>query len=293
MSNNGEYVDITNTSNYNINSNYITIANLNPFRYRSYYYDTETGLYYLNSRYYDPQTGRFINADSIENININSLNGINLYIYCSNNPIKFTDTEGSNWLTDLWNKTKSFFKKSWDIIIGSILSIGLVVGGIALTIFTAGSFANIGSLMIGAGLGGFIGGLQSKLDGNSYWGGYLGGFVSGGFAAGLDAFLGPIGAFIGGAVGNFTGTIISDSINSKVMDSNYWLNIFADSLLSGLVSMGGYYFGELSKLFNVSNLREIFAATTIWAEFATSYMFEKIKFYLQDIIFNIRKKIWF
>ena len=39
------------------------IANVNPYRYRGYYYDIETGLYYLQSRYYDPETGRFINAD--------------------------------------------------------------------------------------------------------------------------------------------------------------------------------------------------------------------------------------
>ena len=41
-----------------------TAARYNPFRYRGYYYDSETGFYYLNSRYYDPETGRFINADT-------------------------------------------------------------------------------------------------------------------------------------------------------------------------------------------------------------------------------------
>ena len=48
---------VTNASGY-------TIGTQNPFRYRGYYYDTETGLYYLNSRYYDPEVGRFINADA-------------------------------------------------------------------------------------------------------------------------------------------------------------------------------------------------------------------------------------
>ena len=42
-----------------------TLADINPIRYRGYYYDTETGLYYLQSRYYDPETGRFINADDV------------------------------------------------------------------------------------------------------------------------------------------------------------------------------------------------------------------------------------
>ena len=69
------------------------IGTLNPFRYRGYYYDTETGLYYLNSRYYDPQTGRFINADSIIGAN-GDIIGYNMFAYCSNNPIVFCDKTG-------------------------------------------------------------------------------------------------------------------------------------------------------------------------------------------------------
>ena len=55
------------------------IANLNPFRYRGYYYDTETGLYYLQSRYYDPQTGRFLNADGMTDGGAGLL-GFNLFM---------------------------------------------------------------------------------------------------------------------------------------------------------------------------------------------------------------------
>ena len=55
------------------------IGNLNPIRYRSYYYDTETGLYYLQTRYYDPELGRFISQDSIEYADYESVNGLNLY----------------------------------------------------------------------------------------------------------------------------------------------------------------------------------------------------------------------
>ncbi|HBL84814.1 MAG: hypothetical protein A2Y17_01510 [Clostridiales bacterium GWF2_38_85] len=63
-----------------------TIGVINPFRYRSYYYDSETGFYYLNSRYYDPQVGRFINADGLLGAN-QDLAGYNLFAYCSNNPV--------------------------------------------------------------------------------------------------------------------------------------------------------------------------------------------------------------
>ena len=76
------------------------IANLNPFRYRGYYYDTETGLYYLNSRYYDPQTGRFINADGLLGAN-GDLISYNLFTYCSNNPVMGYDPSGCGWWEDL------------------------------------------------------------------------------------------------------------------------------------------------------------------------------------------------
>ena len=83
------------------------IAHINPFRYRSYYYDEETKLYYLNSRYYNPEWGRFINVDmiicgTIENIEYN------IYLYCDNNPIKYYDENG-NFLQNILNRAKNVF----------------------------------------------------------------------------------------------------------------------------------------------------------------------------------------
>lgn len=80
--------EITDTSN---------IAHINPYRYRSYYYDKETKLYYLNSRYYNPAWGRFINADGIINAD-EVINGFNLYAYTTNNPIKYIDDTGKGGL---------------------------------------------------------------------------------------------------------------------------------------------------------------------------------------------------
>lgn len=73
------------------------IGSLNPFRYRGYYYDVETNLYYLNSRYYDPETGRFINADEPMEVRskIKVLNGCNIFAYCNNNPISYIDAFGN------------------------------------------------------------------------------------------------------------------------------------------------------------------------------------------------------
>ena len=83
-----------------------TVGQLNPFRYRGYEYDAETGLYYLLSRYYDPMTMRFVNADGILGVNQDMV-AYNLFIYCSNNPINYVDPTG---YFNLWNSVKNFFK---------------------------------------------------------------------------------------------------------------------------------------------------------------------------------------
>lgn len=82
----GNVIDITGTYKN-------TIGKINPIRYRGYYYDTETGFYYLQSRYYDPGTGRFINADSFASTGQDFL-GYNMFAYCNNNPIICIDRNG-------------------------------------------------------------------------------------------------------------------------------------------------------------------------------------------------------
>lgn len=83
----GKVIDIIGDTN---------LANLNPIRYRGYYYDNETGLYYLQSRYYDPSVRRFINADDFEMIGkTDTLSSYNLYVYCDNNPVNHADAKGN------------------------------------------------------------------------------------------------------------------------------------------------------------------------------------------------------
>lgn len=95
---NNEFVDVTEhiiTTSTPMNEK---VALVNPFRYRSYYFDTETGLYYLQSRYYDPQVGRFISMDQVEYLDPKVVNGLNLYAYCLNNPVMTSDPDGTwNW----------------------------------------------------------------------------------------------------------------------------------------------------------------------------------------------------
>jgi len=76
-----------------------TLGVANPYRYRSYRYDNETGFYYLNSRYYDPEVGRFINADqaAVSCFTPMGLTDKNLFAYCDNNPPARKDADGEIW----------------------------------------------------------------------------------------------------------------------------------------------------------------------------------------------------
>nr|WP_302685451.1 polymorphic toxin type 44 domain-containing protein [uncultured Ruminococcus sp.] len=111
----GNVLTVTDASNSEI-TNPAHIANLNPFRYRSYYYDSESGLYYLMSRYYDSVTHRFVNADGY----FQSGNGIldtNMNAYCQNNPIMNYDPTGGcyyasgKWCHDAWEYIGGYERK--------------------------------------------------------------------------------------------------------------------------------------------------------------------------------------
>ena len=84
------------------------LANINPFRYRGYVYDSETGLYYLKSRYYDPVTGRFLNADMYCDTQSNIF-GTNMFAYCNNNPVNQIDPEGTDaYMVQFGNAVRLF-----------------------------------------------------------------------------------------------------------------------------------------------------------------------------------------
>ena len=77
------------------------LAEINPLRYRGYYYDSETGFYYLQSRYYDPENHRFINADCIAKTEYLSIS-TNVFVYCLNSPVYCIDSSGTDaiWLQE-------------------------------------------------------------------------------------------------------------------------------------------------------------------------------------------------
>ena len=97
-----------------------TLGIANPLCYRSYVYDAETGLYYLQSRYYNPEIGRFISADS--QLSTDDVIGLNLFAYCGNNPVNRVDPTGKDW----WH---------W------VVAAGIVAAAAAAVVLTAGGAA--------------------------------------------------------------------------------------------------------------------------------------------------------
>ena len=78
------------------------LATINPYRYRGYYYDTEIGLYYVSSRYYNPENSRWLNGDDVEFISFdNTLLNLDLFVYCKNDPINHTDFDGKAIVTTI------------------------------------------------------------------------------------------------------------------------------------------------------------------------------------------------
>ena len=92
-----------------------TVGIANPLRYRGYCYDVETGLYYLQSRYYDPKMGRFINADTTDILGVpGDFYDKNLFAYCDNNPVMRKDVTGHAWETIRILKTSSKINEGAD-----------------------------------------------------------------------------------------------------------------------------------------------------------------------------------
>ena len=141
----------------------------NPFRYRGYYYDTSIGLYYLNSRYYDPETGRFLNEDLVSYLEPETIGGINLYAYCLNDPVNNIDPSGHLVLSLLIAMGVGAAiggissaitgaiagKKDWDLVLHSLG--GAVLGGVLGGATTLGGLLGIGAISSGFAALGFTG----------------------------------------------------------------------------------------------------------------------------------------
>ena len=106
-----------------------TLGKDNPYRFKGYYYDEETGMYYLKSRYYQPEICRFISADVYIATELNT-NGSNMYSYCKNNPVMLMDSDGSFAILAI---AGAFFaKKGTEMLVGAVVNV--VTTGLAASI---------------------------------------------------------------------------------------------------------------------------------------------------------------
>jgi len=130
------------------------IGKKNPFRYKGYYYDDETGLYYNVTRYYNPEWGRWLSADDVSYLDPSSINGLNLYAYCGNNPVMGYDPMGTWDWGKFWKVTAAI-----GIVVGVTAAVVLTAGGAAV-LLGAGS-GIVTATMTGAAIGGLVaGGLE-------------------------------------------------------------------------------------------------------------------------------------
>ena len=147
---------------YDASGNKITggdnIGIKNPIRYRGYYYDRELYLYYLQSRYYEPILGRFLSPDSPQYLDPTTIQGLNLYTYCLNNPISYADPSGSVAII-----TAALIGLIVGAIVGTV--IGAVVAGVVSYNSGARGWELAGDILFGAFLGSVIGGIAGLLIG--------------------------------------------------------------------------------------------------------------------------------
>ena len=129
-----------------VNTSSSFIGNINPFRYRGYYYDNETGFYYLQTRYYDPTICRFINADNYELVAelSQTVGQLNFYAYANNNPIMLTDETGEGILAFL-------------VVVGITALLGAIDGGVTAVVAEQDFWKGAAAGAIGGAVGGMIG----------------------------------------------------------------------------------------------------------------------------------------
>ena len=180
-----------------------TMAEINPLRYRGYYYDAETGFYYLQSRYYDPNTCRFINADSYASTD-QGLIGYNMFAYCRNDPINRKDVNG-NWS----------FWATLGVAIGAAVCIA------AVTVLTCGvgTATLAGTIAVGAAKGALAGAAIGTATGAGI--GYAETGTLEGAATGAAIGFGA-GAVIGAAVGGTSAGLKFGTFSSKSSLANHF-----------------------------------------------------------------------
>ena len=178
----------------------VTVGQKNPFRYRGYYFDAESGMYYLQSRYYDPEIRRFISADESDTLkeDLENLGQYNLYGYCFANPICLNDDDGTwpSWATKIAIGVGA-------VLIGAAVVVATGGAGFAVAAIGEGIKVAAGSAVIGAVSGAGTAAISHRVKTGS-WKGTGSAVVSGAIEGAADGFMwGGITAGSGIALGAY------------------------------------------------------------------------------------------
>jgi RHS repeat-associated protein len=217
----------------------ITVAQANPIRYRGYYYDDDTGLYYCNARYYSPKWRRFISPDDTAYLDPHSVNGLNQYCYCGNDPVNYADPSGHSIIASFLVGLAISSAVSWGLSmmfgnqiaggIGSVFGGGTAVStGINLCAFGPwGIAAGITLMIVGAFTAGFgVNEIVSGATGVNYiqnWTGWSSDVYSG-IYVGLNV-VSAVGSLAGNLGMRFASNHILDAIiqdPAKITNYKLW-----------------------------------------------------------------------
>ena len=203
----------------------VSLGNLNPFRYKGYYYDNESGMYYCKSRYYVAYWRRWLNMDRIEYLDNTNIGNINLFSYCNNNPVMMIDDKGN---MPKWAK--------WligGVVIAALAVATVVTSGTAGVIMGAAFYGSVTSSVSGAIVGGIVGGVSNGLNGV--------------FEGAADGFL--IGAITGGITGAATSGINIATGSLKIVGSaqktGSLFHQFASNVQAGKMSLAVGRYSEI------------------------------------------------
>ena len=208
-----------------------TLGTVQPFRYRGYVYDEETGLYYLRSRYYNPNLGRFVNADRVFDANA-SVTTYNQYPYCDNCPVIYLDSEGRGLFTSL--------------------VIGFVVGALVSGIIEAAKGGDVEDIIISAVAGG-VSGLISVIPVfrnpyiNSAIMGGVGNAVGAWIDGDIDSIYDVIDNFAEGAVAGVVGQFVGDQLLNWV--DKYWKQLSRDAKKHIISNLGNVDQAQINEVY--------------------------------------------
>ncbi|MCI8612370.1 MAG: hypothetical protein HFE48_01550 [Clostridia bacterium] len=253
------------------------IGNINPIRYRGYYYDADMSLYYLQTRYYDSETGRFVNLDMIEYLAPDTINGLNLYAYCLNNPVMNTDPSGTFLLSLFLISTaigiavgfgtsvvSQGVTKGWDNINWGQVALDTAIGGLTGavggsgigavgTVILNGTISLVGSVggdlissggdwnevnWVKAGISGLFGAIGGLTSKNN-----MTDFINNGYTTGSQAFLD-----FGVSVADRSATQLARQTSALLFSNAVIGYNFDKMVVSAIIQTGTSAFGALADL---------------------------------------------